>query len=429
LDGCANFVVRFRLAAAAYKAISHIAPGTSIARGLKMIRQAIFVIVAGLSCRGPVHAQSICNDSEIVFVGRAEAAVTYHISGEAEIEKARQNVVQIEEELARLPKPLDEPTRLEQATEIAIRLIKAQHELGRRKAMYPPPQNVTLIPLSVVRPLRGVSEHTLMVYARPELPSLQPGEEYLIYGMRSKRFIPHFPEMGDLVSLADYVEADYIFPAASAQQRLQFLAATSAGATVMGSLKMHSLGGLPPALAGVRVRVSSGGQGVEATTREDGGFVASGLPAGELEIKPALSSDLTVVNQYPRKVVVRAGGCATVELRAAVNGRVRGRIFTAPDVSLDTVKLALRVMHVNRRTFGSHDAVFGTSARADGTFEFSGVSPGTYLLSASVQENSGGATGIGVTYYPGTDDVDAATPVVVGKATEHDGFDFVVRTQ
>jgi hypothetical protein len=193
---------------------------------------------------------------------------------------------------------------------------------------------------------------------------------------------------------------------------------------------MHSFGGGPrEALGGVRVLVSSGARVLEATTHEDGGFVASGLDAGEIEIRPVLSPDLTIVYRDPQKVLVRKGGCATVQLNAAVNGRVRGRIFIATGVSLDTVKLTLRIMHADRRMAGSHDAVFTTSAQQDGTFELSGVSAGTYLLTARVQNINGDRTPVGTTFFPGTDDVEAATPIVVGKATQHDGFDFVVRTE
>jgi hypothetical protein len=411
-----------------WQATSHGVLGTAIAYRLKMIRQAIFVVAAGLSCHAPVHAQSICNDSELVFVARADAPVTYHVSGEAEIEKARQNFVRIEDELGRMPKPLDDPTRVEQATEIAIRLVKAQSELNMRKAMYPKPYDVTFVPLHVVRAFRGVNEPTLMLRVRPDLRPMETGEEYLISGQRSTNLIPRFPGIGELASLPYYVDAGSIVPAALATQQLQFLTATASGATVMGTLRMHSFGWGGAALAGVRVRVRSADHVVEVTTREDGGFVATGLSAGELAITPVLSPDLIVVESSPEKVILREGGCATVGLRVAVNGRVRGRIVTAPGVSLDTVKLGLRVMRENRRTVGSHDASFGTTARADGTFEFSGVSPGTYLLSASVQD-SRLATGSTKTYYPGTDDVDAATPVVVGKATEHNGFDFVVQTR
>jgi hypothetical protein len=340
------------------------------------------------------------------------------VSGEAAIEKAQQDLIRTETEIAQLEASLDERSRLERAVEFAIRRIKAKDELSRRRAMYPPPQDLTFIPFQVVRPFRGVSEPTLLLHARPHLPSIQPGEEYLISGVRSNQLIPPFPEMGDLASVASYVEAQEVVSAASSRQRLQFLESTVSGATVMGTLRMHSFGsGRPPALAGVRVLVSSGAQVVAATTREDGGFVAYGLQEGEIEITPVLSPDLTIVSKYPQKVLVRKGGCATVGFSAALNGRVRGRIVTATGAALNTVQLTLGTMHADRRTSGSHDAVFRTSARPDGTFEFSGVSAGTYLLSA------------GKTFFPGTDDIDAATPIVVGKATQHDGFDFVVRSE
>ena len=47
------------------------------------------------------RAQSVC-DSRVVFVGRAEPPVTFHVSGEAEIEKARKQAVLAEEEFERL---------------------------------------------------------------------------------------------------------------------------------------------------------------------------------------------------------------------------------------------------------------------------------------------------------------------------------------
>jgi hypothetical protein len=374
------------------------------------------------------RAQSICDDSDLVFVGRAEAPVTFLVSGEAEIEKARQNLIRTEKEIAQFKASLDERTRLERNVEFTIRLIRAKEELDMRRAMYPPPQQVTFTPLHVVTPFRGVTESTLMVHTLPEQPPMQAGEEYLVYGSRSTRLIPPFPEMGDLASLADYVEAQFVYLAESAQQRLQFLASTTAGATVIGTLHIRSFGGPPRPLGGVRILVASGNQLVETATREDGGFVAAGIRPGDLDITAALSSDMTLVDRPTPKISVREGGCTIVGLQAAVNGRVRGRIVGTYDVPLDTVELQLRTAHTDRRRSGSHDPTFRGMARADGTYEFVGVSAGTYLLSAFVKR-ADGRQPFTMTYYPGTDDLDAATPVVVGRATLHDGFDFVIRTQ
>ena len=392
-----------------------------------MSRLAIRIMFVSCSIVAPVHAQSVCNDSEVVFVGRAEAPVTFRVSGEGAIEKARRDLIRTEQEIARLQATMDERSRLEHAREFAIRLIKAQDELSMRRAMYPPPQDITFIPLAVTRPIRGVKEATLLLHARPHLPPMQPGEEYLVHGDRSTQLIPPFPEMGDLASVTDYVEGQ-VAHVSTVQKQLEFLAATGSGTTVIGTLRMQSFGGgMPPAIPGVRIRVASGGHVVETTTREDGSFIASGIAAGYLDITAVLAPDLTLVDPPTRKPFVRDGGCTIVGLSAAVNGRVRGRIIRSGGAGLDTVQLQLNFARADRRMFSPHDPRFSTTAHADGRFEFSGVSAGTYFLSASVQQSDGKSRN--VTYFPGTDDLDAATPIVVGNATQHDGLDFVIRTE
>jgi len=397
-----------------------------IAGCIVMFRQIILVMSLAAAFPPAVRAQSVCNDSWLVFVGRAEAPVTFHVSGEAEIEKARKQAVLAEEEFERLKTSSADWMRDPQVLELTIRMVKAKQEWNMRKAMYPPPHDITFIPLAVTRPIRGVKEATLMLLARG-LPAMEPGEEYVVYGARSRQLIPPFPEMGDIASLADYVEGQ-VAHVSTAQNEPRFLAAAASGATVTGTLTMHSFGGMSPPLGGIRIRLSSGGQVVETTTREDGSFLASGIAPGNLDITAALSPDLTIVEGLTNKLHVCDGGYTTVHLRAAVNGRVRGRIISSTGGSLDNVRLQLRVARDNRRAVSSpHDAQFGTTARTDGTFEFSGVSAGTYLLSASVPKSDGKSRI--VTYFRGTDDVDAATPIDVGKATLHEGFDFIVRTE
>ena len=375
------------------------------------------------------YGQSICNQQDVVFVGRAEGPITFRISGEAEIERARQNLIRVEDEVAKLRASLDFKTNMERNVEFAMRLIKAKEELDMRRAMYPPPYDLTLTPVHVVQTFRGVSEPTLMVLMRQGSPAMQPGEQYLIIGARSRNLIPPFPEMSDLGHVADYVETQRVTHVRSSQQDLQFLASTISGATILGTLRMHSyVGELGPPVRGVRILVSSGSQVVETTTREDGSFAVFGVPSGRLEIKPALAQDLTIVDPSKSTVDIREGGCTTVDLRAALNGRVRGRIVGAAGVPLENVKLLLRIPSRDGRLPSPHSAQVGTSARADGTFEFLGVPPGTYLLTAWFQPVDGGKTRM-MTYFPGTANEDAATPIVVGKATLHDGFDFVLRTE
>jgi hypothetical protein len=155
---------------------------------------------------------------------------------------------------------LDLKTRLEREREFEIALIQAKAELGRRRAMYPPPIDLTLIPVSVERAFRGVTEASLMLRLADPAMKLEPGELYLISGYRSKNLIPPFPEIAaDLGSLDEYVDPARVTPVALAQQELQFLASTVSGATIIGTLRMHSysdVAGDP--LTGTQIAVSSG---------------------------------------------------------------------------------------------------------------------------------------------------------------------------
>jgi hypothetical protein len=65
----------------------------------------------------------------------------------------------------------------------------------------------------------------------------------------------------------------------------------------------------------------------------------------------------------------------------------------------------------------------------DGTFEFSAVFPGSYVLYARLERMTDGKTRYLTTYFPGTPDLASARPIVVGRATLHDGFDFQVTTE
>ncbi len=397
-----------------------------IAHRIDMPRLTLVVLSLAVVFSSALRAQSDC-DSRVVFVGRAEPPVTFHVSGESEIEKARKQAVLAEEEFERLRTSSADWMRDPRVKELTIRMVLAKEQWNMRKAMYPRPQDITFIPFAVTRPIRGVKEATVMLLARPHLPAMQPGEQYVVTGTRSRQLIPPFPEMGDITTLADYV--DGVVTLATAQKQAEFLAAAARGGTVTGTLMMQPLGGgeMPP-LPNIRIRVSSGGQVVETRTREDGSFLASGVGPGFVEVTAALGPGLTIVERPTSKQHVCDGERTNVHLRAAVNGRVRGRIISATGDSLGNVQLHLRVARDNRHAVPSpHDRQFGTTAREDGTFEFSGVSAGTYLLSAWVPKPDGKSHS--VTYFRGTDDLDAATPIDVGKATLHEGFDFIVSTE
>jgi hypothetical protein len=145
-------------------------------------------------------------------------------------------------------------------------------------------------------------------------------------------------------------------------------------------------------------------------------------------VRPLLPKDLTVVNKSASTIEIRKGGCKTVYLTAALNGRVRGRILGASGTSLDGVELVLQGVDSSGLS-SSHQPRTSVRPNGDGTFEFSGQIPGSYILSAGVARVEDGKKRYLVTYFPGTPDRSAAIPVVIGEATQHSGFDFLVTTE
>jgi hypothetical protein len=277
-----------------------------------------------------VDFETVCErygEAELV-VGRAREPVTLRISGEAEIEKARQNLIRVEAEVAHLRATLDLQTRWEREKEFALKVIEAQTELDLIKALFPPPQDFAVIPVDVEQTFRGVITPTFLLHRRDPSLDLRPGELYLISGRVDRHYIPGLPGRPDFLDL-EYVEAARVIHVASAQRELRFLGLTTSGASIDGSLKMHSYGAIGAPLGGIRIVVF-------------------------------------------------------------------------------------------RNTTRPND---------DGTFEFFGVFPGSYFLFARLEKITDGKRRYFTTYFPGTPDLAHAQPIIVGKATGHDGFDFLVTTE
>ena len=416
---------------------------------------ALLAPVASLQAQTGVRDEfwGTCRDGglrrhEIQFIGTAGEPETYHFSGAAWVEEARQNLLRAEASLNVLqtksdPKKVDPNSEFGAALMAAtIAMIRADEEFDNRTIRILPPYSLTLIPMVVEQRLSGDPDAVTMVYVENTNIAIRSGERYVISGIRTNSMLPPLPEMGSAGNITEYVEvlrAD--LPDAVARD-LEWLASLDSNtAIVTGGLTMQNFGdGVSSSWAtefrGTRIVVSSGAREVETAIAENGRFELRGLPPGRLHIRADLPRDLTLTSASKTTIDLPKGGCAEVRLTVNLNGRVRGRITTAAPqfkhvklvlqgVSLDQ----LRTLSPGHAASSSHSPRVESALNENGTFELYGAPPGWYVLSASVQVMTDGKERHVATYYPGTPHMGYATPIEIGRATVHEGFDFVVAAE
>jgi hypothetical protein len=164
--------------------------------------------------------------------------------------------------------------------------------------------------------------------------------------------------------------------------------------------------------------VSLDGQRYETSTGADGTFTLTGVANGLLRIEPVLPDHLTLPPQQNGGMA--QGGCLTIDMRATLNGRIRGRVVLGTDEPFHGfVDL---VPHGHTRYVPNSRAL--TNERGD--YAFSALPPGDYLLGINVLREPQDGAPFQPTYFAGATDRSLATPVTVGRGTEHIDVDWVV---
>jgi hypothetical protein len=354
--------------------------------------------------------------AEVIFVGRVKSApITRRISGEQEIEKARL-VMEVAERDLKAFEALKMPSEIGggRLQELAIQAVKAQDEYGRIRAHHPPPMDLSLTPILVEVPFRGVTTAELFMMNRGQ-PELDPARSYLFYAERP---------MGPLAP--DVIFAGQPKNVESAEADLQFLreaVANNPGTVVHGSLTLENPNDTRSSpLGGVVLHISLDGQRYETSTDADGTFLITGVPPGMLTIQPVLPDHLTLPPQ-PRGGQSR-GGCMAVHMRARVNGRIRGRVLLETGAGFRGVVDLVP-------DDSSPQPVIPSPAFTNerGEFEFSVVAPGTYLLGVNIVRPPTAGAPFRPTYFPGTTDRSQAARVVVRQGSEQAEVDWIVNSR
>jgi hypothetical protein len=267
---------------------------------------------------------------------------------------------------------------------------------------------------------------------------IRPGERYVISGIQSNAMLPppSLAHMGTADNITEYVEVFRSDLPEAVASDLEWLSRNSKDAILTGSLRMQNFGdgvssSWATAFRGTRILVSSGARQFETVIAGNGRFELTGLPPGRAHIRALLPEDLTITIGSTTTVDLTEGGCKEVHLAANLNGRVRGHIFTA--APFESVKISLEggmspttLANMQPGLFysgASHAPRVQTTLKENGTFELYGVPPGWYVLSAWVEPAKDGPRR-STAYYPGTPHLSYATPIEVGRATVHEGFDF-----
>jgi hypothetical protein len=206
-------------------------------------------------------------------------------------------------------------------------------------------------------------------------------------------------------------------------------AANSESGTIYGALNLESATGghVSTPLASTRVRLTAPGYADDVATDADGIFVAFGVPPGTVTMTPLMTDQLAVTNRALLSMKVVGGQCTSVDLLAAPNGRIRGRIV-GPD-GKPRSGLPLHLVRSEPQWDRRLDERYTVTTDERGEYEFSAIPPGSYLLGHQIigpHLVMPSQTLPPKTYYPGSADAAGANPIVVGNATQHDGIDFVV---
>jgi hypothetical protein len=356
----------------------------------------------------PEEVAAICRhlDVDAIFIGRPGKPSEVLVSFEDRIQPARERWLKAQ---AEADKSTDR--------DVHIKAIDAQAEYDHLRAYYPAPQTLVVIPIEVDTSFKGVTAPVVYMQAAME-KELDPGRPYIFFSyLIMAMFDDRILEPAGMPQPVETAELTL--------RLIQEALSASHGGTVIGSIDYELTGDpdTPAAAGGLAVRIASTGFMLNTSTDADGVFLVTGVPSGQISATPSLPNGLALVSEKSATSVLTEGGCVALHLRATLNGRIRGRVVGAGG----TPSAALSVQLVSSAA-GWQGRHYSTTTNDRGEFEFRAIPPGSYFVGHELIRSDlvpvGGFPPM--TYYPGTPDRAGAIPIVVGNATQHDGFDFTV---
>ncbi len=358
----------------------------------------------------PQEAAAACEalGATVIFIGTPGKPAEVLVSFEDRIRPARERWLKAQAEADG-----------SKDTEVHIRAIRAFDDYESLRIRYPEPRKMVLIPVEVETHLKGATP-PLVYLQNMGLDELEPGRRYVLF---SDFLMP--PDMEDrIMNPAGIPQA--VEKAELSLRLIREALAASYGGTVIGSIEYEPAGdpaNKPTAAAGLTVRIASPGFILNTTSDTDGIFLVTGVPSGQVSATPSLPNGLAIVDDKSGTKTLGEGACVPLQMQAALNGRIRGRAVGAGGIPRAGMKIRL-VPSTDR--WWAHDQRYDVTTNDRGEFEFRTIPPGSYFVGYEHIVSGVWSSHPPLIYYPGTPDPAAAMPVVVGKATLHEGFDFTV---
>src|SRR5262245_42217383 len=205
---------------------------------------------------------------------------------------------------------------------------------------------------------------------------------------------------------------------------IRSIAKLSPGGSIYGTAQRYTVdlenGAWKPAgpIGGAVVVALSGGRRFEAMTSGDGHYDLSGLPPGRYTVRVTLPPKLTP--NEDNAVEVHDRGCAEINYRAVIDGRIVGRLLDAQGrpLSIETVNL----LPVESRAEAFRP--LWNITNEDGSFHFTNLPPGKYILGVNIGNAPSEKLPYRKTLYPSTADQSNAEVLSLSEGQHLVGIDF-----